>query len=255
MPLSAAQKTYADIAEASGYLPAYRSIVQGMCASFWWHGHDQQGSYRILQNGTVCFIDNGNGVVAVTAAHVLEAYLAAKSADPSIVCQLGSITYNPESHIIDIDRRLDVATFSVSSVVVGGSGSSPCRPLGWPPPAVATGDILLCGGYPGAIRKEHPATADLPFQWFLASATTSNEKIALTLDLDDCHVPLTGAPLTNLELGGMSGGPVYKYISTSPLERIELVGFIYEFQSAFGLLFARPAHFLDEAGRVDGGAT
>ena len=254
MPLSEEQKQYADQAEANGYLPAYRSIVQDMCACFWWHGEDENGEYRIFQNGTVCFVHTGLSIFAVTAAHVLEQYMLAKQRDPNIVCQLGNITYNPENHVIAIDHALDLATFSVSEVVVAGSGSTASRPVRWPPLSVVRGDILLCGGHPGAIRKESSTTADLPFQWFLASAASSNENITLTLELNDCHVPLAKAPLPNHELGGMSGGPVFKYIPPSPLERIELVGFIYEFQSSYGLLFARPAHYIDQSGHIVGGA-
>ena len=254
MPLSETQKQYADQAEANGYLPVYRSIVQDMCACFWWHGEDDQGKYRIFQNGTVCFVDTGRRLIAVTAAHVLKEYMTAKERDPSIVCQLGNITYNPEDHVIAIDHALDLATFAVSEVVVAGSGSSPSKPLAWPPSTVMRGDVLLCAGHPGALRKENSTTADLPFQWLLAAAASSNENITLTLELDDCHVPLAGAALQNHELGGMSGGPVFKYIPPCPLERIELVGFIYEFQPSYGLLFARPANFIDQSGKVIAGA-
>lgn len=206
MPLSATQKNLADIAEARGYLPTYRSIVRDMCASFWWHGHDEQGEYRILQNGTVCFVDTGVELIAVTAAHVLNGYIADKLANPDIVCQLGNITYDPENHLIDVDTNLDLATFKVSSVVVAGAGCSPSKPSSWPPVSVTVGDVLLCAGYPGAIRKEHESIAELPFQWILASAIASNENIALCLELDGCYVPLTKALLSNQELGGMSGG-------------------------------------------------
>ncbi|MDP3281560.1 MAG: hypothetical protein U1D41_03210 [Nitrosomonas sp.] len=250
MPLNITQKNYANIAEATGYLPTYRSIVREMCTCLWWHGLDEHGNYRILQNGTVCFINTGVQLIAVTAAHVLQEYLSEKRRNPDIVCQLGDITYNPENHVIAIDCKLDLATFSVSSVVVAGSGSSPSKPRAWPPALVASGDILLCGGHPGAIRQEYSTTADLPFQWFLASAASSNENIALTLELDECHTPLANAPLSNHELGGMSGGPVFKYFPPSPLECIELVGFIYEFNLPYGLLFARPALHIGKAGKI-----
>ena len=49
-----------------------------MCACFWWHGEDDQGKYRIFQNGTVCFVDTGKRLIAVTAAHVLKEYMTAK---------------------------------------------------------------------------------------------------------------------------------------------------------------------------------
>jgi hypothetical protein len=255
MPLNSTQKLRADVAESHGYLPTYRTILKEMCAGFWWHGYDDLGNYRILQNGTVCFVDTGTELFAVTAAHVLASYVSAKRQDSQIVCQLGSITYDPENHIIGIDERLDLATFRVSAVVVAGSGCAPSKPTSWPPAAVTAGDILLCGGHPGAIRQEKETTADLPFQWFLVTAASSNENIALSLELDECYVPLTGRPLSNTELGGMSGGPVFKYIRPPPIERIELVGFIYEFQPAYGLMFARPAMFIDKRGELCASST
>jgi hypothetical protein len=251
MPLSAAQKKLTDVAEAHGYLPTYRSIIREMCASFWWHGHDEQGKHRILQNGTVCFVDTGHELIAVTAAHVLNGYIAERRAKPDIVCQLGNITYDPEHHVIDIDTHLDLATFKVSAVVIAGAGCSPSRPLTWPPAPVAIGDVLLCGGHPGAIRQERESIAEMPFQWFLATAAASNENIGLSLELNDCYVPRTHKPLSNQELGGMSGGPVFKYIRPAPIERIELVGFIYEFQQTLGLMFARPAKYIDEQGQIN----
>lgn len=251
MSLTAAQKEQTDRAEANGYLPTYRSIVSGMCTSFWWHGNDKDGKYRILQNGTVCFVDTGARLIAVTAAHVFETYIADKLQNPDIVCQLGSITYDPENRRTSINKHLDLAIFEVSSLIVAGAGCSPSRPFSWPPASVAEGDVLLCGGHPGAIRIEGEATAGIPFQWFLATASSSNDKIALCLELDECHVPLTRESLSNRELGGMSGGPVFKYIQPKPIERIELVGFIYEFQQSFGLLFARPAYFISDQGQVN----
>lgn len=95
----------------------------------------------------------------------------------------------------------------------------------------------------------------MPFQWFLATASSSNDKIALCLALDECYVPLTRDSISNRELGGMSGGPVFKYIRPAPIERIELVGFIYEFQPSFGLLYARPANFISNLGQVNEATT
>jgi hypothetical protein len=251
MRLILEHKSRADFAELCGYLPVYRSVVQEMCAPIWWHGTDEDGKYRILHNATVCFVDTGAGLIAVTAAHVLNAYISQKRDDSNITCQLGGITYNPEDHVIDLDDRLDLATFRVSSVVVAGARSSCSRPATWPPVEVMAGDVLLCGGYPGAIRSEQESTATLPFQWFLASASdVTNENVVLALDTENCHVPLSKEPIANGELGGMSGGPVFKYLPPSPVERIELVGFIYQFQPHYRAMCARPTNRVDKHGFI-----
>lgn len=250
MPLNSIQKGRADIAEAYGYLPSYRAIVTEMCAPFWWHGQDGNGNYHIFHNGTVCFVDTGSALLAVTAGHVLDRYIEDKKRCPDVICQLGSVCYEPEKHIIDIDLNLDLAIFSVSAVVIAGAGCTASKSISWPPASVMVGDVILCGGYPGAIRKENELNADMPFQWFLGAATSSNENVVLQLELPECYVPLDGSQLSNNDLGGMSGGPIFKYIQDSVIERIELVGFIYEFQPSFGLMFARPAKFLSQYGRV-----
>ncbi len=48
----------------------------------------------------------------------------------------------------------------------------------------------------------------------------------------------------------MSGGGVYRVIEAKPVDRVELVGFIYEHSKSFDLMFARHAKFVaaDSAG-------
>ena len=241
-----------DRMERAGYLPALRGIGKSACVPFWWHGLDTEGKYCIHHNGTVCFLQTPKRLIAVTARHVFDEYRRVKLAQPDIRCQFGSTTTEPESRLIAENEYLDLATFDVSAVVVAASGGSPHAPLIWPTLEVTTGEALLYGGYPGSLRVEHETTADLPFQWFAgAPISVTPENIKLHIDLKNFHQPFGDASISNVELGGMSGGPVFRLVPAPPIERLELVGFVYESQPSLSLIYARPAHYITEQGQID----
>ena len=45
----------------------------------------------------------------------------------------------------------------------------------------------------------------------------------------------------------MGGAPVFRLVP-APIERLELVAFIYESQPSLSLVFARPSHYVTEDG-------
>jgi hypothetical protein len=240
-----------DRMERAGYLPALRGIAKSACAPFWWHGVDKEGKYRIHHNGTVCFLQTSKRLFAVTAWHVFDDYRRAKAEQPDIRCQFGGTTTEPESRLIAESQYLDLVTFDVSPVVIAASGASARASVSWPTRAVVGNEVLLYGGYPGSLRVEHEATADLAFQWFAgAPISVTPENVKLHVDLENFHQPLKGSSIGNIELGGMSGGPVFRLVP-APIERLELVAFIYESQPSLSLVFARPAHYITEQGQVD----
>ena len=68
-----------DRMERAGYLPAMRQLALSLCAPFWWHGQGGDGPYRILHNGTICYVHTGERVIGVTADHVYRQYLKDKA--------------------------------------------------------------------------------------------------------------------------------------------------------------------------------
>lgn len=248
--MDATTKVSVDRMELAGYLPALRAIAQGACAPFWWHGTATDGTYRIHHNGTVCFVNTGKRLIGVTAHHVLAGYRVALQAQPKLRCQFGSATVEPLRHLIAESQYLDLATFDLSNVVVAATGAVPHTPDVWPTQQVNTSAVMLYGGYPGSLRDEHEYTADLPFQWFAgAPISVTPENVKLHIDLENFHSPLGSNTPENLELGGMSGGPVFRLIS-APIERLELAAFIYESQPGLSLVYARPAHYITEEGHI-----
>ena len=239
-----------DNAERTGYLRALRGQAKSTCVPFWWHGRAENGEYKILRNGTACLVDTGVRKLAVTADHVLAQYLSDKRRDSNLVCQLGGSTVDLEARVVARDAGLDVATIEVSEVLVGPTGGFFHAPPVWPGPALTVGEVILCGGYPGKLRVERTTTADLPFQWFIGRATSvSAHNISLHLDFENMHTPLgEPGPLNNV-IGGMSGGPVFRFVA-EPIERLEQVGIIYQYHESYELMLARPVRAINPDGTL-----
>lgn len=222
-----------------------------LCAPFWWHGEREDGFYRILGNGTICFVNTGERLIGVTADHVFSGYLKDKARCQAFACQFGGSTIDPETYLIDRSEDLDLATFNVPSVLVSAAKASVHYPSQWPTEAVREREVVLLGGYPGILRKPKDTNADFPFQSFAtAVVAASPTNITLHLDLPNVHWPLHEGEQINPELGGQSGGPVFRVIEGAPIDRLELVGFIYEFSVSLNVMLARHASAVDADGRI-----
>jgi|GEM_PF-2082046 len=250
-PLDITARVALDRMERAGYLPELRGIAQSTCVPFWWHGYSSDGTYKIHHNGTICFLKTGMRIVGVTAHHVFDKYRMALEIDPQTRCQFGGTTIEPISRLISENRYLDLATFDLSTVVVAAAGATAHVPIHWPTQEVKTTEVAIYGGYPGSLREEHETTADIPFQWFAGSPlSVTPENLKLHIDMEHFHQPLHGAKLSNWDLGGMSGGPVFRLVTT-PIERLELAAFIYESQPNLSLVYARPSHYITQDGSID----
>jgi hypothetical protein len=236
---------------AIGYLPVMRQLIMRMATPFWWHGLDADGTYRVLHNGTLCVFHTGVCQLGVTADHVYAGYLRDKDRYSAFSCQFGGATVEPEKWLIDRNAKADLATFQIPAVILAPANLHPHYPVSWPTEPVREREVVIYGGYPGALREEKAATLVSGFQT-LASAVTSvsPDKMGLYLDLEHLHWPFHEGEKINARLGGMSGGGVYRVIEAKPVDRIELVGFIYEHSESFDLMFARHAHFVSADGSI-----
>jgi hypothetical protein len=247
------KRRVADQMERAGYLPALRDIARLSCAPLWWHGESASGDYRIRANGTATLVRLGGRDLVISARHVYQGYVEARRLDPDLVCQLGSATVRLDEHLVAIDSELDLVTLAPSPLQLALVGARANVPFTWPPSRnVTEADMLIYGGYPGSLRREGGAVADLSFQWFVSSPiSVTSAYIKLHVDFTDFHEPLVGVSEINRVLGGISGGPVFRFIPAPPIERLELVGFVVESAPEFGLVFARPAHCIRSDGTLD----
>jgi hypothetical protein len=186
---------------------------------------------------------------------VFQQYLRDKQASPSLVCQLGGSTFEPEARLLSSNAKLDLASFSVPELLINACGANVHRATAWPPAELQEGELVLLGGFPGPLRIERPGEADYFFASFISRVHQSSaDHIAVHLNVAESHSPQGVGLQPHPDLGGSSGGPVFRvHSSESPgaIDRLELAGFIYEYSPSFELLFAR------HAARVgaDGGIT
>jgi len=180
-------------------------------------------------------------VLGFTAHHVYEGYLNNKMRNPSIVCQIGSVTVEPEKYIHSIDADRDLISFKLPDVLIGGTRVTVHNTGEWPPSLLKEGDLVVLGGYPGTRRNERQGEADFDFVSFIGRVTqSSGDHLSVYLDLSNSHWPQGITIGETPDLGGASGGPVF-LINTTPIETIQFAGVIYEYSQNFELVFARHA--------------
>lgn len=238
-------------AEVAGYLPHIRAIAQIATATIWWSRSSSPIGSAVLHNGTMTFVNTGEKTICVTAAHVYKKYLEHNRAFNDLECQVGSVRINLEDYVIDCSDSLDLVTFEISTILLAASRASAHGAPTWPPGQLLESEIVILGGYPGLLRIEEQGQLGTPFVSFIARvAQTSLDHSAIQLNLEDAYWPDgSGGLAPASELGGISGGPIFRY-RTDPIEYFEIVGFIYEASTSFGIIFARHASCIDGLGHI-----
>ena len=232
--------------EKSGYLKPAREFAMARCVPFFWSTQQAGQPPRILHNGTICYVDTGQRQIGITNYHVLQQYIGDVAMFPNVVAQFNGNTIEPESRIIDQNKKLDLATLDVPAIFVSSSTRNLMhhKPANWPPPPVASGDLVLYGGYPGNLKEISPGQAEFSFQSFIWRPTDiTNVNIVLHVDFPHLFWPEREEEKINENLGGVSGGPVFRireYLD-QPEKRIyyDLVGIVYEIYEGFEVVRAR----------------
>lgn len=164
--------------------------------------------------------------------------------------QFGGSTIDPEPRLIDRSKYWDLATFDLPEVFITPAGGYIHTPTTWTTPRIEKADLVLYGGYPGGLRNPGQTKADFPFETFATRVTSaSHDNISLQLEFPHIFWPGHEGEEINIDLGGQSGGPVYRVIE-GIVDRLEIGGFIYEFNAPLGLQFARHADFIDADGFI-----
>lgn len=213
--------------DRSGYLASVHGLAKSTCATFWWY-EDAWGA-PIEHNGTVCFVNTGSRLLAMTANHVLDAYVSDRGTKPAIKCQFGSVPFEPAARVISTDASLDLAVIDVSEVVVSGSGSSTHHAVRWPPEKLVEGETVVLGGYPGGMRVPGTGAVEFSFVSFIGQVTDSGpDRINISLDLKGVKWSPGPPPYPDFDLGGMSGGPIFR-VRSGLVETLELAGIVYQY--------------------------
>lgn len=180
---------------------------------------------HLLANGTAFVVNLGQGPFAVTADHVVERAMEATTVQCGLFPMRFELPALPLLDLPDLEERIlfrsaefDIATFRLSSEEVATLGISTFTK---PPmvPTAGTGGVAFIG-YPGVQREietiqRGPNGPELTVSWdvfpgFGVASSVSERQITFQIDRDELTEPPTGliAPDPNLDLGGMSGGPM-----------------------------------------------
>ena len=223
-----------------------------------------QGQGVLAKNGTLTFLDTGNAIFGVTAAHVILEY----QHDAKI--KAGPLQFGIETRIelserlIACDADMDIATLRVTPEEIKALGK---YALGghavWPPSPPQPDKGVYYTGFPGAARYwERPGLISFGLMTGGGVATSVNER-----DISSQHerenwvdVRGQGLPPEGFNYGGLSGGPMITVVEHNGIRRLRLGGLIYQGSNTDGtdqciegmeVIKARRADFILEDGRLD----
>jgi len=197
---------------------------------FWVKSEASDGTAIDTANGTAFFIDFGEIVCGVTAAHVYDGFRD----DPGISrgCRIG-----PSPHLFDLHQRkisrgrnIDLFTFAVSRSEAESTKATIFTPGEWPPSPPKESQALVFAGFPGH-EKRLDRLYHLQFGCFAGAAMIESVRefdFSCRVDRENM-VPLPGRPLPEPEynFAGASGAPVLR-IHRGDVVHWELLGIVYQ---------------------------
>jgi len=220
------------------------------------------GTSRQAQCATGVMVEREIGVFLVTARHVIEPVLALGEAGRLQVGRTPLVLRDVHQRAVSMGVETDLATVPISGEEVSRIGGKVLAGH-----RVATKDVLLHEyvvviGFPG-VTKEYVSDRMLTLtrnEWAAVVRTVEHDQFSLRID-PDTYENETNEPNPSelLDLGGVSGAPVFSLITGAPhmtiRPRAKLVGFVYE-GLAWGTLeqklFALKANVLLPDGTIEG---
>jgi hypothetical protein len=175
-----------------------------------WEAQGSETEPSIARNGSASLIRTPKRVLGVTAAHVVDGYIAHKQSSSRIAATLGGLRFDLEDRIVACCRTLDIATFAIDAREVSQIGFNVLEGA-WPPIAPMEGSFIVFAGWPGCERHIGRDIVTGGAWTGIARAQVSGDII--TIDIDHTQgllspVPGASPPPPNYEVGGISGGPL-----------------------------------------------
>ncbi|HEV2651684.1 MAG TPA: hypothetical protein VGU69_10530 [Rhizomicrobium sp.] len=190
-----------------------------------WHDR-KQGWPKPIKGGTCFFLRFEDGVIGVTANHVVEALEAAISSNSNTVCQIRTTKpVDLPGLIIDRCADLDIATFRASGELVAEAEATvlDCRCDAWPPPKPDVGRAVTFCGFPETERVSiAPGVGNLFAAGSLGAIDAITDRnLIVTYDPErDQAAPWSPwkQPL-GYNMSGCSGGPVLSHGTRRGIQR------------------------------------
>lgn len=222
-------------------------VFGGSTSAFSWGQPPHDPDHR---NGSMFFIETGQGLFGVTARHVYEDYERCAAERP-VVCQIDNLLFNPVGRLVSKGVQCDIATFKITPEELKSLGRLTTP---WPPVLPKVGEAVILAGFPG-IEKRFPDIGYVDFGKvvFIAKVSSVNDReISFVRPPDEDVIDTLGMglPPRFYDMGGMSGGPMAALLERNGIMSWALSGVISEVHQGFEILKAARADFIDDSGQV-----
>jgi len=183
---------------------------------FWYQ--DSSPDFPILNNGTVTFVRTPERLLGVTAAHVVRGYINDSRGGGVSLQIMDRGIADLEERLLDINDRLDIATFAVDDDLLARLGKPVQALENWPPREPQEGRAIMLAGYPGKDVLNQP-NSRRRLNFGLATALViaqrvTDKQITWLVDRENETWTGEGSEPEVLALGGVSGGPLITWIET-----------------------------------------
>lgn len=207
-----------------------------------------------MHNGSMTFIRTDSEVLGITNSHVADSITHCGD-ELGKRCQVGAAHFDP-NWLIARHPVLDLATFHLSDVFLSqvdfANPVAAATVTTWPPKPPSEDDPVLYGGYPGSYREQNNGSITVGFAWFAGKVqSVSQNNIGMVLDIANSVATSPERIRPDADLGGWSGGSVFRVVEENLLERLELTAIIYEYSNIYEIALAHPLTDLLPDGTFD----
>ncbi len=208
----------------------------------------------IAANGTVALIDTGSRKILVTCAHVWSEFLMFRKENKGAMLSMkfgygrGPLTGILDAALIDSDEQLDLAVFAtnLSENILGGKRFFQVHrfPIVDPKPHQPISFV----GFPGEARRVSETNMQFGYASFgLTVSDVSHTQILLANNDPRLLRDGTGKLTSAIDVGGMSGAPVYVRTASGGFN---LAGFVRAGNTSDSDIRLSKASFLGQDGRL-----
>jgi hypothetical protein len=221
--------------------------VRRFCGPLFFTTSLRVASGNITNNASFGLINTGKRKLLVTCHHVWEEFKKLRSRDAELMFGLcldmpKPIAIRPEDFIIDEDRRCDLVTFDMESLlpICANGGLAFYNLQANRPPTVKVGDVLYFIGFPGKGRLVDDKSVGFVRQPIGVQASQVG-KFTFFSDATNLNKQAE-------DFGGISGCPCFLLLSG---HRIRLIGFATGFAEMTNWLQFTYATFIRPDGTID----
>jgi hypothetical protein len=240
-------------------------FITSLTAPLYWVIRD--GKTIRSRNGSTFFLDAGEGVFGVTAAHVLVGRRDNLAEFNVIATQIGhDLQVDIDSRIIALDEKIDIATFRITPEEIAKTGKTVLTGVqaAWPPsPPQRDKGIYFCGFAGCETTWKSPTEVIFGRVAGSGVASSISELDVSSLIERQYLVDITGngLPAENYDFGGISGGPMLTVTELKGVRGWQLAGVIVdgpnnsdkpeEAIAGLEIIKARRARFIRRDGTLD----